>query len=432
MTAEPTDDTLVEKPPPPPSPWRNRDFRFLMVGSTASNFGYQITLVAGPLVAVLTLHATSFQVGLIRMAGQLPYLVFVLFVGVVVDRWRRRNLLIAADVGRAVALAIIPVTFALHVLDVPTLYIVEFLVGLGTVLFDVGSLAYLPRLVERDQIPRANSEVESARSAARIGGPAIGGLCVSLFMPSRAVIAAVCFYVISVVTVARIRKSEPKPDVSRDDGGTMRKMADGLRFVARNPVLRAVAIITAAFNFFYASYQVMYLVFLPRELRLPGYAIGLALAAMGPGLLLGSFLSSWLPRRVGYGRVLLGCAFVGNLFLLVVPALHGPGALTIGLLILVNFMFGLTTQTFTVALTAIRQAVTPDKVLGRIMATMRFLGVGVVPLGSLFGGILGVGIGLRTGLLCMVLSMCAIPVPFYLFRTALTRLGRELPAQAEM
>jgi predicted MFS family arabinose efflux permease len=430
MTAEPKDDTLVGKPSP--NPWRNRDFRSLMVGSTASNFGYQITLVAGPLVAVLTVHATSFQVGLIRMAGQLPYLLFVLFVGVVVDRWRRRNLLIAADMGRAVALAIIPVTFALHMLGIPTLYIVEFLAGLGTVIFDVTSMAYLPRLVERDEIARANSELESARSAALIGGPAIGGLFVSLFMPPRAVIVAVCFYVISVVSVARIRKSEPQPDVSGDDLGTIRKITDGLRFVARNPVLRAVAIITAAFNFCYASYQVMYLVFLPRELRLPGYAIGLALAAMGPGLLLGSFLSSWLPRRAGYGRVLLGCAFAGNLFLLAVPALVGPGVLTIVLLILVNFIFGLTRQTFTVALTAIRQAVTPDQVLGRVMATMRFLGVGVVPLGSLFGGFLGVQAGLRAGLLCMVLAMCVVPVPFYLFRTALTRLGRELPAQAEM
>jgi MFS family permease len=428
MTAESTSDKVGV---PPRHLWRNRDFLLLMVGNTASNFGFQAGLVVVPLVAVLTVHATTLQVGLIRMVGQLPYFLFVLFVGVAVDRWRRRNMLVAADIGRAVALAAIPLVYAFYRLGLPILFIVEFVVGLGTVVFDVGSMAYLPRLVEHDQLARGNSEMESARAAALIGGPAIGGLLVSLLMPPRAVIACVAFYLISVITIWRIRKPEPKFDSVGQDTRTLRKIREGLHFVARNPILRATAIITASFNFCYAAYLAIYVVYLPRALHLSGFEIGLAFAALGPGLLVGAIMSSWLPKRLGYGRILLTFAFASNIFLVGISLLHGPPAVTVSLLLLFNFMYGCLSQTFTVALVAIRQSVTPDRFLGRVMATLRFLGVGPVPFGSLFGGLLGTVVGLRGALFSIAIVMCMIPVPFYIFRTALTHIGRELPVVAE-
>jgi MFS family permease len=398
-----------------------------MVGSTASNFGYQITDVVVPLVAIYTVGASAFDVGLMRMAGQLPYPLLVLFIGVLVDRWRRRNILIAADLGRSLAFALIPLTYAFHGLGLPALYIVVFLVGTCTVLFDVGSQAYLPRLVEREQLARGNTELETARSAALICGPALGGLLVSLFIPPIGVIVAVGFFMLSTVAIWRIRKPEPAPDVAQTRIKPFQQIGEGLRFVARSPVLRSVTIITASFNFCYAGYTAIYLVYLPKGLHLSGYAIGLAFAAMGPGLLVGALFSSALPRRFGYGRVLITCAFVSNLFLVGVSALHGSGVVTVVLLIGLNFMYGCLSQTFSVSLVAIRQSITPDRFLGRVMATLRFLGVGLVPLGSLFGGLIGSQVGLRTGLFAISAVMCLVPVPFILLRNALAQIGTKLP-----
>ncbi|HET9896491.1 MAG TPA: MFS transporter [Streptosporangiaceae bacterium] len=428
--SEPAEDTAAKADKS--SPWRDVNFRLLAVGTTASDLGFQIALVAVPLVAVTTLGATSFQVGVLRGVGQLPYPIFVLFVGVYADRWRRRNMLVGADLGRALALIAVPVVFAAHSLGIPVLYVVEFVVGFGTVLFDVGSLAYLPRLIDRQDLAQANSIVQSAQSAALIFGPVLGGVFVSLLMPPRAVIACVVCFLLSTFTIWRIRKSEPRQTPSGGAANPFPQIKEGIAFVTKNPVLRAIAIISGVFNFCYAGYLALYLVFLPKELQLPGYAIGIALAATGPGFLVGAIMSSWLPRRFGYGPVLIVCSFLSVALLLGVPALHGRGFVTLALLVLLNFLYGCLAQTFTVALVSIRQAITPDQVLGRVMATLRFLGVGLIPLGSLVGGVLGSTAGVRAGLLILAIVMCAVPVPFALSRSALTRIGKELPEAVEM
>ncbi|MER7343611.1 MFS transporter [Streptomyces sp. NPDC000075] len=412
---------------PGASPWRNRDFRRLMAGNTASHFGYQISDVAVPLVAVTTVGASAFDVGLMRMVGQLPYLLLVLFVGVLVDRWRRRNVLIAADLGRALALALIPLAYAFHGLGISTLYIVAFLVGTCTVLFDVGAQAYLPRVIEREQLAKGNSELETARSTALICGPALGGLLVSLIMPPAAVVAAVGFFLLSALAIWRIQKPEPAAEQNQRTGSPFPQIAAGMRFVFGNAVLRSVTIITASFNFCYAAFTAIYVVFLPKELHLSGFAIGLAFAAMGPGLLVGALFSSALPKRFGYGRVLITCAFVSNIFLLGISTLHGSGVVTVILLVALNFLYGCLSQTFAVSLVAIRQSITPDRFLGRVMATLRFLGVGLVPFGSLFGGLLATQVGMRPALFSIALVMCLVPVPYFLLPTALTKIGTELP-----
>jgi MFS family permease len=431
VTTEPTAQSTPAPPSPSPNPWRNRDFRMLMVGNTTSQFGYQVTTIAVPLVAVLTLQATSSQVGLIRTVGQLPYPLFVLFIGVAVDRWRRRNMLLAADIVRAVALTAVPIAFLLHDLNIPVILLVEFVVGIGTVLFDVGSMAYLPRLVDRDQIARGNSQLQSVSSIATISGPALGGLFVSLFLAPRAVIAAVVLWVASVAAIWRIRTAEPAPEASGGGMQPVRQIAEGIRFVFRNPILRPVALITASFNFCYAAYLVIFIVYLPKELGLSGFEIGLVLAAIGPSILIGAFLSSSLPRRFGYGRVLLPAAFVSDFFLLGMGLVRGSGVLVVVVLVLLNFVYGCLSGIFAISLVALRQSATPDRLLGRVMATLRFLGVGPVPFGSLVGGFFAAAVGLRPGLVTVAIVMCVIPVPFMVLRTSLTRIGRELPVATE-
>ncbi len=414
--------------PPPRGLWRRPDFGKYLVGYTASDFASQISTIAIPLVAVLTVGASSFEVGVMRTVNQVPYLLFVLFFGVVVDRWRRRNMLVLADFGRAAALAVIPVMFAMSQLGIPTLYIVSFLVGVCTVLFDVGAQAYLPRLVERDQLAQGNSLMESLRSVSMIAGPALGGIVVAWFSPPNALVVCVAFYMLSAVAIWWIRKPEPEPEV--ETGSAMAKIGEGFRLVFGHPILRSVVGIVALFNFTYAGYLAIYVVYLPVELKLSSYAIGLAFAAMGPGLLVGAMMSSWLPKRFGYGTVLNTSAIVSCFFLLGISMLHGNGVLTVGLLILLNFLYGALSMTFTLSLVVIRQSVTPDRMLGRVTATHRFLGVGLgVPLGSLVGGLVGQELGLRTGLLVLTVAMIVVS-SLFLF-SALRGIGRELPKAVE-
>jgi predicted MFS family arabinose efflux permease len=414
--------------PPRRSLWRSPDFTKYLVGYTSSDLASQISTVAIPLVAVLTVGASSFEVGLMRSVNQVPFLLFVLFFGVVVDRWRRRNMLVLADFGRAGAMAVIPIAFALHQLGVPTLYVVSFIVGVCTVLFDVGAQAYLPRLVERDQLAGGNSMTESLRSVSMIAGPALGGIVVAWLSPPNALIACVAFYLLSSMALWWIRKPEPKPQP--ETGSAIAKIREGFRLVFGHPILRSVVGIVALFNFTYAGYLAVYLVFLPVELGLSSYAIGLAFAAMGPGLLVGAMMSSWLPKRFGYGVVLNTSAILSCVFLLGVSLLQGSGLITVGLLIVLNFVFAALSMTFTLSLVVIRQSVTPDPMLGRVTATHRFLGVGLgVPLGSLMGGVIGQQLGLRTGLFVLTVAMILVSTLF-LF-SALRGIGRELPQAAE-
>lgn len=429
MTTEQV-NTEADPKPPERSLWRRPDFGKYLVGYTASDFGNQISTVAIPLVAVLTVGANSFEVGLMRSANQVPYLLFVLFFGVAVDRWRRGRMLVFADIGRALALALIPIIYALDQLGVPALVLVAFLVGTCTVLFDVSSQAYLPRLVEHDQLARGNSTMESLRSASLIAGPAAGGVFVGWFSPPNALIACVVFFLISAGTIWLIRTPEPRPEpVAADGPGAIAKIGEGFKLVFGNPILRSVVGIVAMFNFTYAAYLAIYVVYLPVELKISSYSIGLAFAATGPGLLVGALFSSWLPKRFGYGRVLNFSAIVSCLFLFGVSLLHGNGFVTVALLVLLNFLYGALSQTFIVSLLGIRQSITPDKLLGRVMATHRFVGVGPVPLGSLLGGLLGEEAGLRPALFAVTLTMTLVS-SLFLF-SALRTIGRELPTAVD-
>jgi MFS family permease len=186
-----------------------------------------------------------------------------------------------------------------------------------------------------------------------------------------------------------------------------------------------VCLASAAFQFSFAAVMTVHLLFLPRELHLSGAVVGLALAAAGPGALLGSVLAARLPSRFGHGRVLVCAAALGDGAFLCVPALHGSSALTVTALLAVGFVFGCGGQLVNVTVMAVRQAVTPDGMQGRVAATLTFVGMGAAPPGSLLGGFLAEEWGLRTSLLVTAAGMALSPVVMAL--SPLVRLGRELP-----
>ncbi|MFI1397051.1 MFS transporter [Streptomyces sp. NPDC020681] len=414
--------------PDPSSLWRDGDFRRLWVGQTASQLGEHAGLLVLPLFAVLTLDAGAGQLGLLRAMGQAPILLLSLFVGAWVDRWRTRTVMVLTDIGRTLALGAAAVAGLLGWLGLPALFVVAFAVGVLSVFFDVAYQASLVRLVKRDQLVRGNSALEGSRSAAQIGGPALGGALVSLLSAPIAAASSALFFALSFLSIRRIRRHESIPERSERPPRIWRRIHEGLRFVVSDTSLRTVCLASAAFQFSFAAMMTVYLLFLPRELHLSGTTVGLALAATGPGALLGSMLAARLPSRFGHGAVLLSAAALGDGAFLCVPALHGSAAVTVPALLAVSFVFGTGGQLVNVTVMAVRQAVTPDGMQGRAAATITFVGMGLTPLGSLLGGFLAEEWGLRTSLLVTAAGMMLSPVLMAL--SPLARLGRELPALA--
>ncbi|MEU8150404.1 MFS transporter [Nonomuraea sp. NPDC048901] len=415
--------------PTPPSVWRDGDFRRLWIGQTTSQLGTQAAQVILPLIAVVALSAGTEQVGLLRAGQQAPILLLSLFAGAGVDRRRSTDVMVLADVGRTVVLAVVPVLYLLGMLDIPLLVLVAFLVGALSVYFDVASQTSLVRLVKRDQLAQGTSVLEASRSAAQIAGPAIGGALVSLVTAPIAILASVFSFTLSVLSIRRIRRPESMPRPAAGQARVWRQIHEGLRLVVNDASLRAVGIASALFQFSFAAVMTIYLLFLPRTLHLSGAAVGLVVAAMGPGALVGSLLSARLPRRYGYGVVLVSAAVLADGVMLCVPALRGSSAVTIGALMAVNFLFGVFSQVVDVTVVTVRQAITPIPIQGRVVATLNFVGMGLTPLGSLLGGYLAGALGLRTSLLLTAVALALSPV--FMALSPLARLGRQLPDPAD-
>ncbi|GAB3983067.1 MFS transporter [Actinoallomurus acanthiterrae] len=415
--------------PTPPSLWRDGDFRRFWTGHTASQLGAQAGQVILPLIAIVALGAGSRQIGVLRAVQQAPILLLSLFAGAWVDRRRSRTVMVLADVGRTVTLAVIPVAHLLGVLDVPLLLLVAFLVGSLTVYFDVAYQTSLVRLVERGRLAHGNSVLEGSRSAAQIAGPALGGALVSLLTAPIAILAGSFLFALSFLSIRRIRRPEPMPEPAVRQAAVRRQIHEGLRLVAGDASLRAVAISSALFQFSFAAVMTVYLLFLPRTLHLPGAAVGLVLAAMGPGALVGSLLSARLPARYGHGVVLVSAAALADGVLLCVPAMHGSSTVTIAALMAVDFLFGVFSQLVDVTVVTVRQAITPIPVQGRVVATINFVGMGLTPLGSLLGGYLAGTLGPRTSLLLTVGAQLLSPL--FMALSPLARLGKDLPGTAD-
>lgn len=411
--------------PGPAGLWRNADFRRLWIGQTASQFGEQATQIILPLIAVVALHASAGQLGVLRAGGQAP-LLLTLLVGAWVDGWRTRTVMVLADAARAVVLSGIAAAIFMGWLGLPVLLVAAFAVGSMSVFFDVAYQVSVVRLVERRQLVQGNSALEGSRSAAQVSGVGLGGLLATVLPAPVAIASSVPLFALSSLSIHQIRQ-EPAPGRPQRPGRVGRQIHEGLRFVVGNGFVRAVCLAAAPFQFFFAATMTIMLLFLTRELHLAGTAVGLALAATGPGALAGSLLAARLPGRFGYGAVLVSAAVLGEGVMLAVPALHGPAAVTLPVLVAVIFVFGACGQLVDVTVMAIRQAVTPDGMQGRVSATITFAGMGLAPLGSLAGGILGQEWGLRVSLLATAAGMMLSPA--LMASSPLIRLGRTLPAQ---
>src|SRR5690242_13395631 len=209
------------------------DFRRLWIGETVSQFGTMISLLALPLVAILYLHATTFEVGLLTMLDSIAFLLVGLPAGAWVDRMRFRWVLIVNDVTRAVALGSIPLAQLLGVLTIGQMYVVAFVVSVSTVFFDVAYQSYLPALVDREALVEGNSKLQASESVSQIAGPGLGGLLIQALTAPYAVLVDALSFLWSAAWVGRIRMRPPKPE-RKPNRHLGREIAEGLKFVVGN------------------------------------------------------------------------------------------------------------------------------------------------------------------------------------------------------
>jgi MFS family permease len=366
--------------------FRHHDFRQLWASDTISQFGTFVGQTVLPLVAVTVLAATPFEMGLLTAAETAAFLLIGLPAGVWVDRMRRRTLMVRADILRAVLMLSVPVAWWADVLTLPHMIVVGLLVGVCTVFFDVSYQSYLPTLVNRDQLLEGNAKLQASQQVALVSGPAAGGGLASVAGAANATVAVGLSFVASWLLLLRIKKVEPQPE--RTTGRRLRdEIAEGLKFVFHNRMLRAIALTGTTAGFFFQMETAGLVLFLTKDLHLNAAQVGLVLATGGVSGALGAVTANWWYRKIGNARAMWVSLLSIAPFELLIP-LAQPGWL-VWLTVIGMFGVGYGVTVHNIAQVSFRQSICPDRLLGRMNASMRFMIWGAFPLGSLTGGVLG-------------------------------------------
>ena len=360
-----------------------------------SRLGSQVSNLALPLVAVLVLHASAFRVALLGTVELLPFLLFALPTGVWVDRMARRPVLIVADMLRAVALASIPIAAVAGALTIWQLYAVGFVVGTLTVFFDVAYQSYLPVLVGREHLVEGNAKLELSNSGAQVAGPGLAGVLIGAITAPYAIAVDAASFAVSALFVGSIRAREPVPE-RVEERNMVREIAEGLRYLLRDPLWRAFAAFVASSNFGASILYSIYIVFAVRRLHLSPGEIGLVFSLGNLGWLAGALIVRHVGIRFGAGPTMIACGFLIGAPNFLVP-LASP-SVAIPFLVTAQIVLALGGVVFNVTGISLVQRLTPDRILGRLNASRRWIVWGIQPLGALVGGVLATRFGLRAAL----------------------------------
>jgi MFS family permease len=429
---------LATSTAPRRSLFRHPNFARLWTAATISLFGTQVSQIAIPFIAAVLLNASPGEVGLLTTIEFLPFLFFTLPAGVWVDRFPKKRILVIGDLGRAVMLASIPVAYFAGALTIWQLYIVGFVNGLMTVFFDVADQSYLPTILERDELVDGNSKLQVSQSSAQILGQPVGGAIVALVSAPVAVAVDAVSYVASAGLILSIREQAKRavaavrgvPDARtaalateadelapgspaagsvvaetevadpveqaavRQSGGMIQQIREGLRYIFGHQYLGNIAATTGTSNLFGNIGFAIFPVYAYKVLGLSPTEVGIIGGLAGAGVLLGALVATRVQARLGVGRtIVLSAATFGPIGLLLPLAAYGPAfvILAIGL-----FLASVNNVLYNIAQVSLRQAITPEHLLGRMNATMRFLVWGTIPIGSLIGAALSEIVGVQT------------------------------------
>jgi MFS family permease len=386
--------------------WTHSEFLKLWAAQSISFLGSQFTLIALPLTAVLSLQASTTQMSILRTVDLAPALLIGLFVGALIDRFRRRPILIMADIGRAILLASIPVASYFGVLSMSQLYIVAFLGGILTVFFDVAHMSLLPTLVPRDRLVEGNSKLEVSRSIAMIAGPGIAGAIVQLLTASIALVIDAFSFLGSAVFLLQLRTPESTPARTDTRLAFWADVVEGFHTVWRQSVLRTMAVSLCIFNFFYHVLGTVYVLYVIRELSIAPATLGLIYTIGSIGFPIGAALAGRVAHRFGVGPAIVWGAGMSDAAFLLIPLASGAHpAVAVPLLITAQLLATLTGPMTAINQLSLRQTMPPDHLQGRVNGTMRVIALGTAPIGALLAGILGATFGLRPTLVIGAVGM---------------------------
>ncbi len=381
--------------------WQNRDFRTLWISLTITHFGGQVTFLALPLTAALLLDASPLEMGILTAVEALPYTLFGLFTGVLIDRSQKLRLIILADIGRGLALALVPLAAWLGFLSMSILYIVGFLVGVGGI---IGWAAYQVFMAERvgdENLVEANAGIALSDSASSLIGPGIAGAMIHWLTAPFAILLDAFSFLVSAWMLRSIppRPSDaPKLRASSDQKAALDSIwvdaKEGLKMILGHPVLRSIGFTLMIWNILKHAYLAIVIIYATRDLSLSPGKIGALFMIAGVGFLAASATCQWLNRRLGVGYVMLvGLTMTGLAWIGVASVQANDWvSLQLGSAL---FLMDLGAMLFFINYLSLRQAATPEHLRGRVTSTLIFLAVSLAPLGSLLGGVLGTWLGLR-------------------------------------
>ncbi|MEU6378191.1 MFS transporter [Streptomyces sp. NPDC046909] len=426
MTEEATEATKPAAPPGRGGLWRHRDFLVFWTGETLSLYGTQVTTLALPLAAVLTFDASAEELGVLRFVQLVPFLGLAMLFGVWVDRVRKRPVMIGANAVRMVLIALVPILAALDVLNTSWLYALAFGIGVGQVLFDVSWMSYVPVLVrDREQLVEANTKLSTTSSSADVAGPGVAGVLVNALSAPTAMAVNAVTYLISIVSLMTIKTREPEPPRA-EYRSIRRELAEGLKFVFGNRLLRAIALIGCVCNFFSIMINSLFLLYAVRGTHLSAAAIGLVLGVGAVGGLVGSAVSGLVIRSVSVGKAYL--ISVSGIFVapLLIPAASGSKFAVTGVFIASFLVFYASMSVANVVIVSLRQSMTPDNLMARMTAAMRTMMHGGGALGGPVGGLLAGVLGLHEALWTAAVLSALMLIPIAL--SPVSRL-REMPTR---
>jgi MFS family permease len=413
--------------------WRQGDFMKLWTGQTISQFGDEITQLAIPLLAINILGAGALEMGILGVVRFLPWIFFTLPAGVWVDRMRRRPILIGADIARAALLGSIPLAFIGDWLTLIQVYVVAFLAGTLEVFFDVAYQSYLPSVVERDELVEGNSKLELSRAGSQVAGPTIAGFLIEAIRAPFAIAIDAVSYLGAALFIGFIRRGESGPEPHDPAEGRRPSMWQearaGIGYVLASPYLRSIAACTGTANLFgniAGAVLILYFVRAEDGLGLTPGAIGLILALGNLGVIVGALSGGRMAKAIGIGPTIIASAALAGFAAFAVPL--APPDDPFWVLVIGGVFLGFGVVVYNVNQVGLRQAITPDRMLGRMNATMRLIVWGTIPIGALIGGVLGATVGLQTALWVAAIGQSLSFLPVLL---SPVRGLREIPASAE-
>ena len=417
--------------------WGHADFLKLWAAQSISEFGSQISQLAIPWLAAVGLGASPFEFSLLGVVGFLPFILFALPAGVWVDRLRRKPILIVGDAARAVLLASIPVLWVFDLLHMWHLLVIQFVFGVFTVFFDVAYQSYLPSLIQREQLVEGNAKLQLTVSTATVAGPSAAGALIATITAPYAIVVDAVSFVISTVCMIPIRRPERLPE--RGEGQPRPKLLpelkEGLAYVVRHPHLRAIAACTGSANFFGSIGFTVALLYFVRTLHLSAAQTGFVFACFGIGSIVGALAANPVQRRLGVGPAIVLPAVLFPITSLLVPL--APRDFPIPVLIASFLVGGYSQVAYNITQVSLRQAITTERLQGRMNASMRWIVWGTLPLGQLAGGAIASAYGLRTALWVSAIGsfFTFLPVllsPVRSVREMPDQVHEPTPGQAEM